>query len=377
MKFFKYLFSSLFAIILWGIVIGFIAFLSVRSFISKKSISDMIKSVKINELIVDKDGNYTKTGREIRNELTKNGIPEELVDEFLDAEPIVDFIADYTSGVVDYIIYDSEFDKIKAKDIADLINNNVDDIFVDLRNRKVEGYELLTDDVLNEIKSNVNSISDEVEKSLPDIKKELKLEEGQEVLNAIRLALSNTTVLILIGIVAFFSLLIILLNLKKCRFGYWIGITYMLASLPFVFLSTLPSNIDVSSDIKFSKDLIKYILNRFSLFGLIFFGIGFIFLIIGIIGGLKKNKKSNKDYISSNQKSAESQPSIETTLVEPQPIVDDKPIEPEIVISESDDLENNAIDNESVNENYSYCASCGARLEPNQKFCYNCGTSKE
>ena len=295
MKFFKYLFSSLFAIILWGLVIGLIAFLSVRSFISKKSISDMIKSVKVNELIVDKDGNYTEAGREIHDELTKNGVPEELVDEFLDAKPIVDFVADYTAGVVDYIIYDSEFDKIKARDIADLINNNVDDIFADLRERKVEGYELLTDDTLNEIKVNVNSIADEVEKSLPDIKKELKIEEGQETLNAIRLVLSNTTVLILIGIVAFFSLLIILLNLKKCRFGYWIGITYILASLPFAFLFTLPSNIKVDSDVKIPNDLIKYILNRFSLFGLIFLGIGLLFLILGIVVGLKKNKNGKKE----------------------------------------------------------------------------------
>lgn len=376
MNFFKNLLSTLFSIILWGLVIGLISFLSVRSFINKKSISDIIKSIDISEIFTDKDGNYNEVGREIHDELTKSGVPEDLVDDILDAEAISNFVADYASTAIDYIVYDSEFNKIKAKDIAKLINENIDNVFIDLRNRKVEGYELLTDDVLNEIKINVDSLADNVEKKLPDIKKDLKLDENQRVIEALRFSLSNVVVAIFIGVVAFISLIVILLNIKKCRFGYWVGITYILASFPFVFLFALSSKIELKSDMQYARDLVKYILNRFSLYGLIFFIIGLVFLIIGIIMGLRKNKKTTSN-INNNYQTSNEQPVIVPTSNEPEPVNEDKTMgssEPEsIMVLPSEPPTSNEITNES----YLYCVNCGAKLEPNQKFCYNCGESKE
>ena len=382
MKFFKYLFSILFSIILTTLVIGFIGFFSVKSIFNRGSMKSLLKSFNFSDFIVDQDGNYTSLGKDIKKELKDAGVPEELVEEFLNAEPVVDFFADYIGDTVDYILYDDDSNRMSSSDIANFINDNVDAIFNDLREKKVEGYELLTDEALNEIKSNVNEVSIELEKSLPDIKKDFELEEGEEALKIFRFVLSNTVVVIFISIIVFFSLLILLLNLKKCRFGYWLGIIYMIPAIIFgiVYIQFKL----IISDFEFVKafdSICGFILRRIVFVSLIFFVIGLLLLILAIIVGTKKKSKksnNNQEFIATPVEPVQPiEPAVSQPIIE-QPV---EPITPEPVVEEQQPVFEEVKTDVNVpvlpEAKQSFCSSCGAVMEAGQKFCYNCGNAKE
>lgn len=283
MKILKGIISTLLAIIVIPMMMAFIVYLSTNTIISKKNINKFVKEASVNDFLIDEDGNYNEFGKEVRQELIDNGLPEEVVDEFINAKEITEFASEYAESAINYVVYGDELKEIKAEDISKLINDNVDTIVQDLRNKKVEGYEKLTDDKVDIFKSNTNEISKKIEESIPDVKEAIEESNIRESIKIVRFVFGKVVYLLLIGIILILLLGLLLLNSK--RFGYliWYGIIFMVSALPFIGIVEIARMSNVESNSKAFIDILQTIINKFSLYSNIVFIVGVIFCVLAII----------------------------------------------------------------------------------------------
>ena len=414
MGFLKGFISTIISIILIPIIMVFIVYLSTRNMVSKQGVRDFFKEVRLSDVLINSNGDYTSFGKDIRDELVEAGIPAETIDEFINSEQISDFFSDYTGDILGYIIYDSSLDDVNASDISKLVNDNIDDIVDELRKNKVDGYEELTDERVNEIKGEIDNLAQEVDKKLPDIKKEVDDSDFATAIKIIRVIYSDAMVMVFIVVIAILALLIVLLNLKNFRYGIWLGVISILASLPFVIIGNANVTIDVK-DSKALKDAIQFALDRIASAALIFFIIGVALIIVTIIIRIirkHRTKKVSGDAPSTGNVApvAPVVPVSQPEVVEQPAPVEPEPVEPEVV---EQPVENNIPTNETVvpsvfglapgeevkpevkeetpapviNETSTpvmnnsgeegVCSECGAKLNAGQNFCYNCGATKK
>lgn len=283
MKVVKGILSTLLAIVVVPVLLAFIIYLSTNSILSKKNVEKLVKEADVSDFLKDENGEYTEFGKELREDLINNGLPEAVVDEFVNSKEITDFVADYASNIINYVVYDEELKEIKAEDVSKLINDNVDSIVAELRAKRVEGYEELTEERVSEFKSHVEDISKEVEKSIPDMKKEIEDSEAKDVIGIIRFVFSSVVYIALVTVILILLLIILLLNRKKYNFLIWYGVIFMIASLPIVLFTSFVSSIEIESNSRAMIDIIKSVFNKLSLYSYIFFFMGIILIIVAVI----------------------------------------------------------------------------------------------
>ena len=431
MKILKGILSTLLAIIVIPIITVFILYLSTKYIVSKQGIKDLFRSVTISSFLVDKDGEYNEFGSDIKQELVENGIPEDVIDDFVNSEQISDFFSEYIGGAAGYILYDDPLDNIKAEDISKLINDNVDDIVKEIRDNKVEGYEELTDERVEQFKSEVDNISKEIENSIPDLKKEIDDSDVSDAFKVVRMLFSKTMLYAFIVVIAIFLLLITLLNLKNFKFCNWIGAIFILASTPVLLLNVAASVINVNTDYKGIAEIIDFLFSKTSFYAFLFFIVGILLIVFAIIMRVISKKRKNKNnggmpvepvqpavsenkvvgydpntgfpiYEGTEQASTipvSTEPKItgydpntgfpiyeggnqtpevkeEVVTEEPKEEVVTPEVKEEVAPVEPTIAEATPVNEEAPAEE-SICAGCGAKLNAGQNFCYNCGTSKK
>lgn len=283
MKVVKGIISTIIAIIVIPVIMAFIVYLSTRDIVSKKNVEKLVKDINISNFLVDENGNYNELGNDIKDELVKNGLPSEVVDEFVNSKEISDFFSKYAGEFADFIINDKEIKQPTAEDISKFINENVDSIVDELRNKKVEGYEELTDENITLFKSHVDEISKEIEKNLPDIEEAINDSEAREAFRIVRFIFSNVVYMIILGIIAVLLILIALLNLKRYGFLIWYGVIFIISSLPFIIICKFISMVETDIDSKGVIDIINHIFGKLNMYSTGFFIIGAVSIAIAVI----------------------------------------------------------------------------------------------
>ena len=411
MNFLKGFISSLITIILVPIIMVFIVYLSTRNIVSRDGIKDLFKSVELSDFLIDNKGEYTEFGSKIKEDLVNYGVPAEVVDEFVNSEQISDFFSDYTGDALSYIIFDEDIDDLKSEDISKLINDNIDDIVADLKEKKVDGYEELTDERVNQIKSEVNNLADKIETELPNLKKYVNDSNASTAIKIVRIIFSKAVVMIFIAVIAILALLIVLLNLKNFRYGIWLGVILIVSSIPLLVIGNANINVNIT-DVEFSKaieDIVKFALENVSKTSLLFFIIGVVLIVLTIIARIIKKhcgKKGGNEKVKVDtpvapvaqpvEQPVETPTSVPVETSPEQSVVGEEPITNEVVapsvfnLAPGEELKNDEpvaqdtteVASESAPEivtdaSSDVCANCGAKLNDGQKFCYNCGTSKK
>lgn len=289
MKVVKGIISTILALIVIPIMMAFIVYLSANAILSKDNIEKVIKRVNVSDFLVDEDGEYTEAGKEIKEDLVKNGLPEEVFNEFINSKEITDFVSEYAGNVTEYILKGKELEELNAEDISNLINNNVDTIVTKLKDKKAEGYEELTDEKVAEFKSHVNEISKEIADSIPSIKEEMEKSDVTDAIRIVRFIFSGVVYAILVGIILFLLIVIILLNLNKNSYLIWLGVIFMLSSAPLVLISRVMSYASIESNSKAVFSIIDLVTSKLSFYSYGFFIVGIIFIAIAIISRTIKN----------------------------------------------------------------------------------------
>ncbi len=283
MKVIKGFISTILAIIVIPLIMAFIVYLSASAIVSKKNVEKLVKEINISNFLVDEDGNYNELGEDIKEELVKNGLPSEVVDEFVNSKEISDYFSKYAGEFADFIINDKEIEQPTAEDISKLINENIDSIVAELKEKKVEGYEELTDENIELFKSHVDEVSKEIENNLPDIEEALEDSEAREAFKIVRFVFSNVVYMIILGVIAMFLLLIALLNIKRYGFLIWYGVIFVLSSIPFITICQFIRVAETDIDSKGVVDIINYVFNKINMYSVGFFIIGIVSIALSII----------------------------------------------------------------------------------------------
>ena len=283
MKILKGIISTFLALIVIPILMAFIVYLSANSMLTKKNIEKMVKEINVSNFLVDEDGEYNELGRGIKDSLVENGLPAEVVDEFIDSKEITDFFSEYAGEITDYIVRDKEIEQLSADEISKFINDNIDSIVSELKEKKVEGYEELTDERVAEFKSKVGEISKEIEKNLPDLEEAMNDSEAREAFRIVRFIFSNLVFTIISCVIMSLLIFILLLNLKNYSFLIWYGVIFVIASAPFVALCSIIPTLTTDIDSKAVIDIIGFVFGKLNMYSLIFFITGAVFITVAVV----------------------------------------------------------------------------------------------
>lgn len=285
MKLIKCMCTIVLTLIVIPIMMIFIFFASVNSTISKKNIDKIINEINVSDFLIDEDGNYNEIGLKIKEELVKNGLPEEVIIEFINSKVITEFASKYIISIKEYVIDGKVGNSINSNDIAELLTNNVDNIVEDLRTKKVDGYALLTDEMVEEFKSNINEISEHIDEALPNIK-------DFDVAFNIDIGIKIMYGGFIIVMIAFLAL-IFWLNIKNHSFLKWYGLIFIVSSLPFVILTSFARVIVSQTNLDAFVKLAIVITNKLKLYSSLTIIMGVLCIVISFISAaIEKSNES-------------------------------------------------------------------------------------
>lgn len=309
--------------VLMIVLTGTIMIFSVRDISShyfrENAIKEMIQTIDITELFLDKNGNELQQITEIKQELVAAGIPVEVAEEFMNSKPVKEVIAGGIQVGVDYVIYDKKIETptISANDIYNFFEENLPVVVQELQANNVPKSELLTEEkqqlVLQQINEKAPLIEEKVSEVVEPAFKELqntdeyhKLEdyknEASKVLHVIQWIYSKTVTVILLSI-GILCMLLIMLSRRSFYKGFkWIGTSFILSGLSLTLITIL---------LPFIKHQIgesPYALNNFLIYifddiaslcghaGIVCFIIATILIVLNIIISIIREKRENKKF---------------------------------------------------------------------------------
>lgn len=306
LKILLFILSILFSIILIVDVITYNTRNITSKFISEEQIRKYIYNINILDLFKDNDGNELQEITNIKQELVSAGMPIEMVEEFIDSEPVKQIITDTTMTIVDYIFYDKRIEtfKIEKDQILTFVEQNMNVIINEIQEHNVPNSESLTpekqEQILKILDENMPIIEENINKITLNLEKVIKgTNEYQEVveyqkkmqkfLNVIRYIYSDqvTAILLVIGIICITGIVISRLN--PYRYLKWLGIISLLVGIIlFLFGIGIDKLNMFENEIPYMiKNLYLIFINDskqlFINYSVIYFIIGIVLIVLNII----------------------------------------------------------------------------------------------
>ena len=212
-----------------------------KEFINEKQIKEAISSVNLLDLLKDANGNELEEVTKVKQELVQAGLPIEVVEQFIESEPVKNFMSEVLTDTANYIFYNQEPEIVNSFDQDQLfifLEKNMEIIVIELQSRNIPKSELLTKEKQQEIlinlkeqvpiiEENIHHIISSLEEQIKNTTKYQELLEYQkkmdDTLSIIRTFYSETitTLLIVIGVVCIIG--IILCSLSFYRYLKWLG----------------------------------------------------------------------------------------------------------------------------------------------------------
>ena len=204
-------------------------------FISEEQIKKSINNINILDLLKDENGNDIQEITYIKQELVNTGLPVEVVEEFIESEPVKNFTSEIVSASVDYIFYNKQpeiINSFNADTLYNFVETNMSVIAKELQEKNIPKSELLTEEnqqkVLTNMKEVMPVIEENIRKVTTTLEEQIKgtneyqeaLEyqrKVEELLNIIRYIYSDTvtTILIIIGIICIIGIILCSLSFYK------------------------------------------------------------------------------------------------------------------------------------------------------------------
>lgn len=268
-------------IFLFGIQIGFITFTSVKTLITKDSISKIVNEIDVKEII----STSPTTTSDIYGVFDTLGFSVEETDKILESNSFKEFLNEYLYNNIDNIINDKDV-SLSYNAIVKLVDDVESETNLTLKNKQ-------TFLKLVQIKY------PEIEKSL-NISNYVKNNINESDLQVIRLILGNTITIV-------FIVLFIVTYLIMCLFRWsiykpliWYGITTVLSSFIMLqaFLGITAVKSLITGDAKnfefIISPILKVIKNKGLIVSLIMLALGII-MIVGFALIHKKMKEEEKN----------------------------------------------------------------------------------
>lgn len=255
LKIFLFILTMIFSIILLADITIYHTRDITTKFISEEQIKKSIDNINILDLLKDENGNELEEITKVKQELVNAGLPVEIVEQFIESEPVKNFTSEVISETVDYIFYEKEpeiLSTFNEEKIFIFLETNMELIVTELQQHNIPKSELLTkekqQEILVNLKEQMPVIKENIDKITSSIEESIKsTDEYQDVmdyknkleqtLSIIRFVYSDTVTNILIGIGILCIIFIILCSASLYRYLKTLGIISLISGALFYVIS--------------------------------------------------------------------------------------------------------------------------------------------
>lgn len=314
MKYVLNFFGSLFCFIIGTLVASLLFALTMMN-----STEFLVKEDMVKNLVMDiefKNLVGEESFDEITNSLEKSGIPKEYVNYVIENEEIKEYLGDYASKAVDYMLYEKDLPVIDSKELTDLLIKSFDSVVASVNNNQINVDKKVTDKEVKKVHDSINKYVPKIVDQIPDVEglvgEELKdnqdyqnsreqINQFTKILEDVKKGYSYKYVLVILIIVGL--ALILLIKFKSPKLLNWLWQPFITAAILCLFLAfefqTL-MNYFYPSELEFLRKFIEKNLNRmcdiWKRDGFIYLGIIILLIVLKIVLTINKNKKENKQF---------------------------------------------------------------------------------
>lgn len=312
MKYILNFFGSLICVILsWCIAIFLITLTALNS------TEFLIKEDLVKQFVIDVDlSNLVgeESFSEINDLLEDSGVPKEYVNYVIENKEIKEYLGEYASDAINYVLYQENMPKLEAKELTELLINSFDSVVEDVNNNKINIDKKVSESDIKKVHSTINKYVPKIIEEIPDVQKlvedELKdnteyqntrsqIEDFTKIINQIKKGYSYKYLLIIFSIVGI--LLMVLIKFRSSKMLNWIRTPFFTAGLVYVIL-IIESSFFIKQffpeSLSFLKVFIDNNMNRLvSIWkrdAIIYFSIFTFLFALKIILSIIKQRKENK-----------------------------------------------------------------------------------
>lgn len=300
-------------------IIGFIVATLLFALSMMNSTEFLVKEDMVKKLVMDieiKNLIGEESFEEITASLEKSGIPKEYVNYVIENEEIKEYLGDYASNAVNYILYEKDLPVIESKELTELLIKSFDSVVARVNDNQINVDKKVTDNEIKKVHDSINKYVPKIVDQIPDIKElageELKdnqdYQNSREQINQFVNVLENIkkgydykyvlVILIIVGLA-----LMLLIKFKSPKLLNWLWRPFVTAAILCLFLAfefkTL-MNYFYPSGLEFLRKFIENNINRMCDIwrrdGFIYLAIIVLLISLKIILKVIKNKKENKQF---------------------------------------------------------------------------------
>ncbi|MDE6141622.1 MAG: hypothetical protein K2G03_03370, partial [Bacilli bacterium] len=247
MKYVLNFFGSLICVIIsWCIAIFLIALTALNSteFLIKE---DLVKQLVVDVDIVNLVGEESFT--EINNLLEDSGIPKEYVNYVIENKEVKEYLGEYASDAINYVLNQDTMPQIEAKELTYLLINSFDSVVEDVNSNKINIDKKVSDKDIEKVHNTINKYVPKIIEEIPDVQKLVEdelndseeyqstrrqIEEFTNIIAQIKKGYSYKYLFIVFSIVGL--LLMVLIKFKSSKLLNWLRAPFFTAGLVYVLL---------------------------------------------------------------------------------------------------------------------------------------------
>lgn len=299
-------------------IIGFIVATLLFALSTMNSTEFLVRDNIVKNLIVDidvKDIVGEESYKKINDSLEKSGIPTEYVDYVIENEEVKEYLGEYASSAVDYVLYEKEFPKIDEKKFTTLLINSFDAIVESVNKKEININKKVSEKDIKKVHEKIDKYVPKIIKEIPDVEKFVgeKLKENEEYqetrqninkftdgIAVVKKAYRQKYVLVISILVSL--LFMALIKIKSPKLINWLWRPFVtacvLCTLVVVQCKTLinyfyPEQLNFIR--KFVDNNINHICDIYRRDALIYLVIIIVLIVTKIVITIIKNKKENKE----------------------------------------------------------------------------------
>ena len=283
---------------------------STEKFLSRENITETIKQLDFKEIVGEKINN------EFNKILEETGIPREYVDKILENEEVKEYLGNYVSSAVEYILYDKEVKLPSTDEITNIIIDSFEYAVSEAEKNNINVSKYLSKEDQEKIKKEIRDKAPKIAEKIPDAETLLeniimqnedlaqakeKLDQVREIIDKVQMIFKYKFVLyIVIGICL---ALIILLRIKHFGFIKYLMIPFTLTggilfiiykALPVLFNKYYPTELNMIKT--YIESSLQCVYSNIKLYSIICLIILIILIVAQIIVVIYYHKKEDQEF---------------------------------------------------------------------------------
>ncbi len=305
-----------FVLVIILVVVSFISMVllaainSTEEYLSRENITQTIKQLDFKAIVGEKVNN------ELNKVLEETGLPREYVDKVLESEKVKEYLGNYVSSGVEYILYDKEIKLPNTDEISNIIIDSFDYVVNEAKNNNINVDKYLSIEDQDKIKKEIKSKSSQIAEKIPDAetllenvimqneetaKAKEKLDEVREVIDKIQIVFKYKFILYIVIVVSL--ALVVLLRIKHLRFIKFLMIPFALTGgslfalykgLPILFNKYYPEELNMIKS--YIESSLQGVYATIKLYSVICLVILILLIIAQIIVSIYYHKKEDKEF---------------------------------------------------------------------------------